>query len=67
LKGGSFDGSPLGEYPGCLPFGSWWLEPLGIWVGKLIITCIVVGVDVITGCWTSYLSLLVIGWTTIGN
>jgi hypothetical protein len=23
LKGGSFDGSPLGEYPGCLPFGSW--------------------------------------------
>jgi hypothetical protein len=40
---------------------------LGIWVGKLIVTYIVVGIDVITGCWISYLSLLITSWTTIGN
>ncbi len=26
-----------------------------------------VGTDVIIGCWIGYMSLLVIGWTTIGN
>jgi hypothetical protein len=53
LKGGSFDGSPPcellpSEYVGCPPFGGWWSEPLGIWVGKLVVICIMVGNNVIT-------------------
>jgi len=40
---------------------------LGTEVGKLVVTCIVVGIDVVTSCWTSCLSLFVIGWTTIKN
>jgi hypothetical protein len=26
-----------------------------------------VGTSVIIGCWTSYLSMLIIGWTIVGN
>ncbi len=43
---------PLGESLGCPPSNGWWLKPLGIWVSKLVIICIVVGTDTIIGCWT---------------
>ncbi len=54
LKGGFASGSPLdelpqGESPSCPPFGGWWSKPLGIWIGKLIITYTMVDIDVIIG------------------
>jgi hypothetical protein len=58
---------PPSESPGCLPSNGWWSEPLGIWVGKLVVTYIVVSIGVITCCWTGCLSLLVTSWTTIVN
>jgi hypothetical protein len=72
LKGGSPGESPLdelalGEFASCPPSSGWWLEPLGMWIGKLIRICIVVGIGAITSCWTSCLSLLVTGWIPIGN
>jgi hypothetical protein len=39
---------PLGESPSCPPFDGWWAKPLGTWVGKLVLTYIVVGINVIT-------------------
>jgi len=72
LKGGFLSRSPLGEFPpseslGCSPSSGWWSQPLGMWVGKLVVTCIVVGTNIITSCWIGCLSLLVNGWTTVGN
>ncbi len=67
LKGGFPRRSPLGEFPGCPPFGDWWSKPLGMWMDKLIVICIVVKTNVITSCWISCLLLLVTSWTTIGN
>jgi hypothetical protein len=53
LKGGSPNGSPpselpLGESPSCLPFDGWWVETLGMWVGKLVVTYTLVGTSAIT-------------------
>jgi len=55
LKGGSPGESPpdellLGEFPNCPPFNGWRSEPLGILIGKLVITCTMVGTDAIIGC-----------------
>ncbi len=43
LKGGSLNGSPIGELPfgeslGCPPSSGWWSKPMGIWVSKLVVT-----------------------------
>jgi len=69
------DGGPLGIYfpcelppcesPSWLPYSGWWVEPLGTWVGRLVLTCSMAGIGVITRYWTYCLSLLVIGWTII--
>jgi hypothetical protein len=72
LNGGPLGGSPLGELPqgqswGCPPFGGWWVEPLGTWVGKLVLTYIVVVIGAVTYCWTCFLSLLITSWTIVGN
>jgi hypothetical protein len=72
LKGGFPSKSPpnelpWGESPNCLPFGGSKSKPLGIWISKLVVTCIVVGIDAIIGYLISCLYLLVIGWTIVGN
>jgi hypothetical protein len=66
LNGGPPSGSPLNELPpcessSCLPFSGWWAEPLGTWVGKLVLTCTMVGTSAIICCWIGSLSLLIIG------
>jgi hypothetical protein len=33
----------------------------------LVVTYTMVGTHIVIGCWTSCLSMLAIGWTTIGN
>jgi hypothetical protein len=55
LKGGSLGGFPSNELlpnesPHCFPSDGWWLEPLGMWGGKLEVTCTMVGTGVITAC-----------------
>ncbi len=55
LNGGPSSGSPSGELPwgefrGYLRFGGWWIEPLGTWVGKLVLTYIMVVIGAITYC-----------------
>jgi hypothetical protein len=72
LKGGSLSGSLPSELPpsqslSCPPFDSWWSKPLGMWVSKLVVTCIMVSTSAIIGYWIGCLSLLVSSWTTIGN
>jgi hypothetical protein len=72
LNGGFPNGSPLGElilseFLGCPPFDHWWAKPLDSWVGKWVLTYIVVGMNAVIGCWISLLSILVIGWITIRN
>jgi hypothetical protein len=72
LKGDSLGGSPPSELPlseslSCHPFSGWWIEPLSTKVGKLVVTCTMVGINVVTCCQTSCLSFLITSWTTIGN
>jgi hypothetical protein len=53
LKGGSLSKFPLGELPpgeslGCPPSDGWRSKSLGMRVGKLVVTCIVVGTNIVT-------------------
>jgi hypothetical protein len=48
LKGDPPCGSLLGELPPCEspswpPSSGWWAEPLGTYVGKLMLTCTMIG------------------------
>jgi hypothetical protein len=55
LKGGSLGKFPLCELPpseslGCPPSNGRWSKSLGMWIGKLVITCIVVSTNTVTCC-----------------
>ncbi len=72
LNGGPLSGSPLGElspceFPNCPPSNYWWVKPLGTWVSKLMLICIVVSIGEVIYFWISPLSLLIIIWTIEAN
>ncbi len=55
LKGGSpgiflLSELPLGESLGCPQSDSWWSKLLGMWIGKLVVTCTMVSTNAIKGC-----------------
>ncbi len=54
LNSGLLGGSPLGEFSSCdspssLLSSGWWVEPLGTWIGKLVLTYTMVGTSAVKG------------------